>query len=201
MKILWFLLISSSVLWAYGQDETPAETTLEDLQKLLPVDLKNKEPTVMVALMVRNKAHVLPLFLSYLERQDYPKKRMSLWWVFLNLQNLYKIIILLLSFYRIQSDYNTDDSLDILTEWLLNVQPLYHSVHKVLDDTTQRHQNESSPFDWPRARFDHLISLKEQAMRDAKQIWADYIFVSNHLNSYLQTITLSCSYFIIILAS
>ncbi|XP_065359671.1 glycosyltransferase 25 family member [Calliphora vicina] len=155
MKILWFLLISSSVLWAYGQDESPAETTLEDLQKSLPVDLKNEEPTVMVALMVRNKAHVLPLFLSYLERQDYPKKRMSLW---------------------IQSDFNTDDSLHILTEWLLNVEPLYHSVHKVLDASTQRHQNESSPFDWPRARFDHLISLKEQAMRDAKQIWADYIF-------------------------
>lgn len=83
MKILWFLLLTSAILWCCGQEqeelETPVEHTLEDLQKLLPDDLKEEEPSVMVALMVRNKAHVLPLFLTYLEQQDYPKKRMSLW--------------------------------------------------------------------------------------------------------------------------
>ncbi len=37
------------------------------------------QPTVMVAILVRNKAHVLPHFLHYLEQQDYPKHRMSIW--------------------------------------------------------------------------------------------------------------------------
>ncbi|XP_023300463.2 glycosyltransferase 25 family member [Lucilia cuprina] len=155
MKILGLLIISLSLLAARAEEGNAAGTTLEELQKLLPVDLSDEVPTVVVALMVRNKAHVLPLFLSYLERQDYPKERMSLW---------------------IHSDYNTDNSIEILTEWLQHVEPLYHKVHKVLDSETQRHQNESSPFDWPRARFEHLISLKEQAKREAKQNWADYIF-------------------------
>ena len=39
------------------------------------------QPTVMVAILVRNKAHVLPYFFHYLEKQDYPKDRMSIWWV------------------------------------------------------------------------------------------------------------------------
>ena len=38
-------------------------------------------PTVMVAILVRNKAHVLPYFFHYLEKQDYPKDRMSIWLV------------------------------------------------------------------------------------------------------------------------
>lgn len=37
------------------------------------------QPCVMVALLVRNKAHVLPYSLYYLEQLDYPKHRISLW--------------------------------------------------------------------------------------------------------------------------
>jgi collagen beta-1,O-galactosyltransferase len=39
----------------------------------------NKDPTVMIAFLVRNKAHTLPYFLTLLERLDYPKDRISLW--------------------------------------------------------------------------------------------------------------------------
>lgn len=42
-------------------------------------DVFSKEPTVLIAILVRNKAHTLPYFLSLLERQDYPKKRICLW--------------------------------------------------------------------------------------------------------------------------
>lgn len=80
--------------------------------------------------------------------------------------------------FRIRSDHNEDNSIDIINEWLKHVEPLYHSVNKQLDSDTQRHQNETSPFEWPQPRFHHLINLKEQAMNDAKQMWADYIFVS-----------------------
>lgn len=40
------------------------------------------EPTVMVAIMVRNKAHTLPWFLYYLQNLDYPKQRMRLRYLF-----------------------------------------------------------------------------------------------------------------------
>jgi len=39
----------------------------------------NKAPTIVIALLVRNKAHTLPYFLTLLERLDYPKDRISLW--------------------------------------------------------------------------------------------------------------------------
>jgi hypothetical protein len=36
-------------------------------------------PSVFIAMLVRNKAHVLPFTLAYLESQDYPKDRISIW--------------------------------------------------------------------------------------------------------------------------
>jgi len=40
-----------------------------------------REPTVMVAVLVRNKAHTLPWFLYYLQNLDYPKQRIRLWYL------------------------------------------------------------------------------------------------------------------------
>jgi len=45
------------------------------------------EPTVMVAVLVRNKAHTLPWFLYYLQNLDYPKQRIRLWYLFIFLFN------------------------------------------------------------------------------------------------------------------
>lgn len=41
----------------------------------------NKYPTVMIALLIRNKAHTLPYFFTYLENLNYPKDRIALWLV------------------------------------------------------------------------------------------------------------------------
>lgn len=38
-----------------------------------------KRNTVVIAILVRNKAHILPYFLTCLERLDYPKDRLLLW--------------------------------------------------------------------------------------------------------------------------
>lgn len=42
----------------------------------------SKWPTVVVALIARNKAHTLPHFLSLFQQLDYPKERIALWWVY-----------------------------------------------------------------------------------------------------------------------
>ncbi|KAL3173135.1 hypothetical protein MRX96_012276, partial [Rhipicephalus microplus] len=39
---------------------------------------KLEPPTVLIAVILRNKAHVLPYFFGYLEQQSYPKSRISL---------------------------------------------------------------------------------------------------------------------------
>lgn len=56
-------------------EEIPAEVN----NVHLPTDLADELPTVLIVLLVRNKAHILPYFLTYLERQNYPKSRLSLW--------------------------------------------------------------------------------------------------------------------------
>lgn len=38
-------------------------------------------PTVVVAIIARNAAHALPYYLGALERLNYPKDRISVWWV------------------------------------------------------------------------------------------------------------------------
>lgn len=40
---------------------------------------EHARPTVMIAVLVRNKAHILPYFLHYLQELDYPKDRITLW--------------------------------------------------------------------------------------------------------------------------
>lgn len=38
-----------------------------------------KDPTILVSILVRNKAHTLPYFLSIFERLNYEKNRIRLW--------------------------------------------------------------------------------------------------------------------------
>lgn len=40
-----------------------------------------KRPTVLISILARNKAHILPYFLTYLEALNYPKDRIALWLV------------------------------------------------------------------------------------------------------------------------
>lgn len=48
-----------------------------------PEESKVQPPTVVVAILARNSAHSLPYYLGALERLNYPKDRISVWWVFL----------------------------------------------------------------------------------------------------------------------
>ena len=45
------------------------------------VDSAQQLPTVFIPLLVRNKAHTLVTFFGCLERLNYPKDRISIWWV------------------------------------------------------------------------------------------------------------------------
>lgn len=47
------------------------------LVDILGNELKN--PSIFVSILIRNKAHILPYFLSNFENLDYPKDRISLW--------------------------------------------------------------------------------------------------------------------------
>lgn len=42
-------------------------------------NILKKDPSILIVTLIRNKAHTLPYFFSYLENQDYAKDRISLW--------------------------------------------------------------------------------------------------------------------------
>ena len=84
--------------------------------------------------------------------------------------------------YRVHSDHNEDRTLEILKLWLSSVEGQYHSINaELLSSPPQRLPEEKGPAHWPSSRFTHIIGLREEALVDARQMWADYIWVSVHL--------------------
>ncbi|XP_016989280.1 glycosyltransferase 25 family member [Drosophila rhopaloa] len=138
-QVVFGLLLASVLVFISGQDD----------------DDYLEPPTVLIALLVRNKAHTLPMFLSYLEQQDYPKQRIAFW---------------------LRCDHSNDDSIDILQTWLEHSADHYHAVNYVLEPQVRSYENESSPYEWPASRFKHLIALKEEAFQYGRNIWADFVF-------------------------
>jgi len=53
-------------------------------------------PSILLPVFVRNKEHALPYFFGGLERQNYPKSRIRLWFV---------------------TDHNADNSLEVIKAW------------------------------------------------------------------------------------
>ncbi|XP_049818713.1 glycosyltransferase 25 family member [Aethina tumida] len=113
-----------------------------------------KKPTIVFSMIVRNKAHTLPYFLSTIERLNYPKERISLW---------------------IRSDHNSDRSIEILKVWVESVRKRYHSIHTEFDENETYFPDERGPAHWTKERFTHVINLKEAALNFARRKWADYL--------------------------
>jgi len=134
-------------------DEKEELEAWSDLSK--PRDQITIPPTVVVVILVRNKAHSLPNFLAFIDRLNYPRDRMSIF---------------------LRSDHNVDNSSSILREWVAGVTPLYHSLNVEINDTRGGYETEKNSMDWPDERMSALMQLREAGLRWARQIWADYVF-------------------------
>ncbi|XP_043461056.1 glycosyltransferase 25 family member [Leptopilina heterotoma] len=115
-----------------------------------------KKPTILIGILVRNKAHTLPYFLSFLGNLDYPKNRISLW---------------------IRSDNNIDNSIEILKIWIEEEKTKYHSVDFSFHEEANGFEDEKGITDWSSSRFSHIIKLREEAVNYARKVWADFIFM------------------------
>lgn len=85
-------------------------------------------------------------------------------------------------FHRIKSDHNEDATPDILRAWENEVAEWgkYHSVIVSITDSPPQRQSDQgdTPVAWTPQRFRHIIRLKEEAIKLATKLWADYIWVS-----------------------
>lgn len=116
---------------------------------------KLEPPTVLIAVILRNKAHVLPYFFGYLEQQSYPKSRISLW---------------------IYTDHNVDQTAEIVDTWAEAVLNEYHNVNLTSEDGEAFFPDEEGSQKWTAQRYWHVIRLREEAIQVARTLWADFIF-------------------------
>jgi len=119
-----------------------------------------KQPTVFISILVRNKAHTLPYFLSLLENQTYPKSRIILY---------------------LRSDNNQDETLAVLDTWLSKIVPM-HEYHDIIKDLRECKNadclldGETSPVGWSDTRFEHIMDLRQKSLDMARFSLADFYF-------------------------
>lgn len=89
----------------------------------------------------------------------------------------HELIINLFFYYRIRSDHNIDDSVNLIQTWLNIHQDSYHSVDFQYEDIPETFTDGPGVFEWSLSHFKHVIKLKESALKTARKIWADYLLV------------------------
>ncbi|KAG7488226.1 hypothetical protein MATL_G00030280 [Megalops atlanticus] len=119
------------------------------------------KPKVMIAILARNAAHSLPHYLGCIDRLDYPKDRIAIW---------------------AAVDHSVDNSTAMLREWLKRVQGQYHYVEWRPMEDPHSYTDEWGPKHWPASRFNHVMKLRQAALRAARERWADYILFADSDN-------------------
>uniref|UniRef100_A0AAQ4QJ38 Collagen beta(1-O)galactosyltransferase 2b n=1 Tax=Gasterosteus aculeatus aculeatus TaxID=481459 RepID=A0AAQ4QJ38_GASAC len=112
------------------------------------------KPKVMIAIVARNAAHSLPHHLGCIERLEYPKERIAIW---------------------AATDHNVDNTTAMLREWLKRAQSVYHYVEWRPMEEPKSYTDEWGPKHWPPSRFNHVLKLRQAALKAARERWADYI--------------------------
>ncbi|CAI8006304.1 Procollagen galactosyltransferase 1 [Geodia barretti] len=109
-------------------------------------------PHVFVSVLLTNSLHALPNFLGYLERLDYPKDRISLWF---------------------RTDHNVDGTASALKHWCRRVRELYKSVDCHASDTWTYPTRD--PYSTSINRSKNKARLRQQALEAALTARADYL--------------------------
>lgn len=64
-----------------GDESTLNQDAMESTELPIADFDHNKPPSILIVTLFRNKAHTMPLFFTYLNRIEYPRDRISLWYV------------------------------------------------------------------------------------------------------------------------
>lgn len=113
---------------------------------------------VFLAILARNKAHVLPRFLKAIDNLDYDKKLMT---VYINTNN------------------NKDDTKEMLSQWVENNGWRYHDVIFDNHDVKSLDSITTNPHDWKPQRLKTLAKIRTKSLRKAKEVGCDYYFVAD----------------------
>jgi hypothetical protein len=114
-----------------------------------------RTPRVTLAILAKQKEHVLPYYLSCLENLDYPKDLISLY---------------------IRTNNNTDRTADILRDWAEKVRSEYEHVH--FDERNVEAKIEQYGIhEWNAERFTVLGEIRQKSLHYAIERKSDFYFV------------------------
>ncbi len=110
--------------------------------------------TVLLAILARNKAHILPQFFNCIENLDYNKKLIS---IYVNTNN------------------NEDNTKEMIENWLKRNGALYNQV--IFDSHEIQSLSSTKPHEWTSERFKILGEIRNKSLKKAKEYKNDYYFV------------------------
>lgn len=111
---------------------------------------------ITVAILAKEKAHCLPLFLQCLEAQTWPKSKTIIY---------------------IRSNNNKDKTIDVLKTWIEKAKTLgYHSIYSDFTDVSERVQD-YKPHEWNALRFKVLGKIRQASIDYAKEAKSHYMVI------------------------
>ena len=117
------------------------------------VNVQNE--TITVAILAKDKAHCLPLYLSCLEKQTWPASQ---------------------TFLYVRTNNNNDDTKEILIAWLDKVKDRYKEVY--FDDTNVAEPvQDYKPHEWNCMRFKVLGEIRNKSLAWAYERGSHYFVV------------------------
>ncbi|QJD85638.1 glycosyltransferase family 2 protein [Cohnella herbarum] len=115
------------------------------------------QPTslVTIAILAKDKAHVLPMYLNLIENQTYPASQIKLY---------------------IRTNNNRDHTASVLEQWIEKVKDKYSEIHFDSSDVEEPVQ-EFGPHEWNYLRFKVLGRLRQESIEWAKARGTHYFVI------------------------
>jgi SAM-dependent methyltransferase len=129
--------------------------------------LPNQIPRVLLAILAKQKAATLPLYLRCIEALDYPKSAIVIY---------------------IRTNNNTDETECILSSWISRVGHQYAAVEMVSSDVPERVQD-FAVHEWNATRFTVLGNIRAESLHKTFAHRCDFYFTAD-VDNFLRPDTL-----------
>lgn len=115
------------------------------------------EPTefVTIAILAKDKAHHLPMYLDLIEKQTYPASKIKLY---------------------IRTNNNTDHTAEVLENWIEKVNDKYAEIYYDASDVDEPVQ-QYAPHEWNSIRFKVLGRLRQESIDWARKKGTHYFVI------------------------
>lgn len=110
--------------------------------------------TVLLAVLAKDKGHVLPTFFKCIEDQEYDKKLIT---IYINTNN------------------NKDNTVAVIEDFIKRNQGKYRDI--IYENHNVNNMADCQPHQWTTERFKILARIRNKSMRKAQETKSDYYFV------------------------